>query len=140
MKTYILLISVLFSVLISGNSFAQNPADSTIKNYTVLTSNIQQLKPIIMAAKDLESEDGNLFGAFKVVICGKTVTELIQKDKITPYLEMAEKNHVELYACGLSLKQFKANPKDLPKQIQVTKNGLLYIFQLQKKGYLSIEL
>ncbi len=140
MKAYILLISVLFSVLISGNSLAQNPADSTIKNYTVLTRDIQQLKPIILAAKDLASEDGNQFGAFKVVICGKTITDLIQKDKITPYLEMAEKYHVELYACGLSLKQFKVNPKDLPKQIQVTKNGILYNFQLQKKGYLSIEL
>jgi intracellular sulfur oxidation DsrE/DsrF family protein len=61
-------------------------------------------------------------------------------DKMAPYLEMAEKNHVELYACGLSLKQFKIDPKSLPKQIHVTKNGLLYDFQLQKKGYLSIEL
>jgi len=140
MKAYILLISVLFSVLISGNSLAQNPADSTIKNYTVLTRDIQQLKPIILASNDLASEDGDQFGAFKVVICGKTITDLIQKDKITPYLEMAEKYHVELYACGLSLKQFKVNPEDLPKQIQVTKNGILYNFQLQKKGYLSIEL
>lgn len=140
MKAYILLISVLFSVLISGNSLAQNPADSTIKNYTVITRDIQQLEPIILAAKDLASEDGNQFGAFKVVICGKTITDLIQKDKITPYLEMAEKYHVELYACGFSLEQFKVNPKDLPKQIQVTKNGILYNFQLQKKGYLSIEL
>lgn len=140
MKAYILLINVLFSVLISINSLAQNPTDSTIKNYTVLTRDIQQLKPIILAAKDLESENGNQFGAFKVVICGKTITDLIKKDKITPYLEMAEKYHVELYACGLSLKQFKVNPKDLPKQIQVTKNGILYNFQLQEKGYLSIEL
>ncbi|MFY9152274.1 MAG: DsrE family protein [Prolixibacteraceae bacterium] len=140
MKAYILLISLLFSVLISGNSLAQNPTDSTIKNYTVLTMDIQQLKSIVLAASDLSSEDGDKFGAFKVIICGKTVTDLIQKDKITPYLEMAEKYHVELYACELSLKQFKVNPKDLPKQIQVTKNGILYNFQLQKKGYLSIEL
>ena len=78
MKAYILLISVLFSFLISGNSLAQKPADSTVKNYTVLTRDIQQLKPIILAAKDLASEDGNQFGAFKVVICGKTITDLTQ--------------------------------------------------------------
>ncbi|MHB9142862.1 MAG: DsrE family protein [Paludibacter sp.] len=140
MKTYILIFSVVFTFLISASSQAQNPANTTKHNYIVLTRDIKQLKPIILAAKELSGEDGNQFGEFKVIICGKTITDLIQKDKINSYLEMAEKYHVELYACGFSLKQFNIRPEDLPKQIHVTENGILYDFQLQKKGYLSIEL
>ena len=140
MRRAILFVCVIITLLISEKSQAQNPAKSAVQNYVVLTKDIQQLKPIILAANDLAAEDGIHFGMFKVIICGKTVTGLIQKEKIAPVLAMAEKYHVELYACGLSLTQFKVNTRELPKQIQVTKNGILYNFQLQKKGYLSIEL
>lgn len=140
MKTYIVIVAAIFTLLTAGNSEASPPANSNIKNYIVLTRNIKQLKPIILAAKDLAAEDGSQFGKFKVIICGKTITNVTQMNKMAPYLEMAEKNHVELYACGLSLKKFQVNPKNLPKQIHVTKNGLLYDFQLQKEGYMSIEL
>ena len=140
MKSYIIIFSVLFTFLISGNSQAQTAPQTQTHNYVVLTRSIPQLKAIILSAKDLQAEDGSHFGAFKVIICGKSVTGLNQKDKIGPYIEMAEKNHVQLYACGFSLKHFKINPMSLPKQIHVVKNGLLYNFELQKKGYLSIAL
>jgi len=140
MKTYIVMIAAIFTLLTEGKSEARVPENSNVKNYIVLTRNIKQLKPIILAAKDLAAEDGSQFGKFKVIICGKTIVNVTQMDKMAPYLEMAEENHVELYACGLSLKKFKIDPKNLPKQIHVTKNGLLYDFQLQKEGYMSIEL
>ncbi|GET24923.1 DsrE family protein [Prolixibacter sp. NT017] len=140
MKKYIVILVAIFTFLTAGKSVAQVPVNSNVKNYIVLTRNIKQLKPIILAAEDLAAEDGSQFGKFKVIICGKTITNVTQMDKMAPYLEMAEKNHVELYVCGLSLKKFKIAPKDMPKQIHVTKNGLLYDFQLQKEGYMSIEL
>jgi hypothetical protein len=43
------------------------------KELTCIFSN-----PIILAAKDLSTEDGANFGEFKVIICGKTL-QICQK-------------------------------------------------------------
>ena len=53
MKTYIVIIAVIFTFLTAGKSEAKVPANSNVNNYIVLTRNIKQLKPIILAAKDL---------------------------------------------------------------------------------------
>jgi len=140
MKTIILIIMSTIIGLFSGTIIAQKTSEPTIRNYIVLTRNIQQLKPIILAAKSLAEEDGKNFGKFQVVICGKTVVDLKLKEKITSFIEMAEKERVQLIACGFSLNKFKIKKEYIPKQIKVVKNGLLYNFQLQKQGYLSIEL
>src|SRR3970040_789630 len=139
MKKYILFLSI-FALLTSCASLTQKQAESTTKNYVVLTSNIQQLKPIILAAKDLASEDRENFGGFKVIVCGKTVTDLTYKEIMNEYVEMARINNVKLIACGFSLKKFKVNGKDIPNQFEVVQNGILYNFQLQKSGYLSLAL
>jgi hypothetical protein len=52
----------------------------------VLTSNVNSLNPSL-AAKDL-LPDGVNFGEFKVIICGKTITDL------------AERNHYRVYGNG----------------------------------------
>jgi intracellular sulfur oxidation DsrE/DsrF family protein len=135
MKSYILITIALFFGLFANQTFAQ-----TKRNYIVITSNIEQLKPIILAAKGLAKEDGPNFGKFEVVLCGKAVTGLTEGEKILPVLEMADKESVRLIACGLSLSKFNMNKDSIPKQVKVVDNGLLYDFQLQKKGYLSIEL
>lgn len=127
MKKYILIFAI-FTLLTSCATLTQKTAETPTENYVVLTSNVKQLKSIFLAAKDLSAEDGVNFGEFKVIICGKTITDL------------AEKNNVKIVACGFSLKKFHINPQDIPKQIEIVPNGILYNFQLQKSGYLSITL
>jgi hypothetical protein len=51
----------------------------------VLTSNVKQLKPIFLAAKDLSTEDGVNFEEFKVIICGKTITDLAERNQYRVY-------------------------------------------------------
>jgi intracellular sulfur oxidation DsrE/DsrF family protein len=99
----------------------------------VLTSNVKQLKPIFLAAKDLSTEDGVNFGEFKVIICGKTITDLQKRNHYRVYGN-GRKNNVKIVACGFSLKRFHINPQDIPKQIEIVPNGILYNFQLQKMG------
>lgn len=137
--TLIILVSILVG-LTSANALGHKSIHPKKNNYIVITSNIQQINPIVLAAKDLAKEDGKNFGEFQIIICGKAVAELIQPEMIAPFLEMTKKEGVKLVACGYSLNQSKINPKDLPNAIKVVDNGLLYDFQLQKKGYLSIEL
>lgn len=134
---------LMFFLLLAGivsftSCNAQTNTDS--QNYVVLTKKIPQLKPILLTAEDLQKEDGNNFGDFQVIICGKTVTELTDKEQLDTFLQKARELNVTINACGFSLKKFGVDETKLPNQIKVVKNGILYDFQLQKKAYRSIEL
>jgi hypothetical protein len=62
----IYLIFAIFTLLTSCTTLTQKTAETPTENYVVLTSNVKQLKPIFLAAKDLSTEDGVNFGEFKV--------------------------------------------------------------------------
>lgn len=120
---------------------ATTRAQETKKNnYVVLTKKIPQLQPILLTAETLKKEDGNAFGDFQVIICGKTVNQLSNKELMDKFIKKAKTINVKIVVCGLSLKKFKIDKSIVPKSIEIVKNGLLYDFRLQEKGYLSIEL
>ena len=59
------------------------------------------------------------------------------------YIEFVEKDEeagVKLIACGFSMKKFGVEAKDIPSEFKIVENGILYNFQLQKKGYYSLGL
>ena len=140
MKNLFLSIPLLVSALFATSGLTQNTIHHKKNNYVVLTKTIPQLNPIILTAKALAAEDGNKFGDFQVIICGKTVTDLTDKEMMQKFMDNAKKANVKIVICGFSLKQFGVDPKDIPKELEVVDNGILHNFQLQKKGYLSIEL
>ncbi|RKS53377.1 DsrE/DsrF/DsrH-like protein [Gillisia mitskevichiae] len=138
MKTIILSI---FTVIISLFSLQANAQDRLSKNnYVVLTSKIPQLKPILLTADALEQEDGNNYGDFQIIICGKTVEDLKNKDLMHDFIHKAEAQKVKIVVCGFSLKKFKIDENEIPEELEVVPNGILYDFQLQKKGYRSLAL
>ncbi|MBK5208418.1 MAG: DsrE family protein [Flavobacteriaceae bacterium] len=140
MKNLFLITFLLVSALFASSGLAQNTMHHKKNNYVVLTKKIPQLNPIILTAKALAVEDGNKFGDFQVIICGKTVTDLTDKEMMQKFIDDAKKANVKIVICGISLKQFGVGPKDIPQELEVVGNGILHNFQLQKKGYLSIEL
>ena len=83
---------------------------------------------------------GKKFGDFQVVVCGKTVQDLTNEETMIGFIKQAEKAGVTINACGFSLKKFGVDRSKLPESLQVVENGILHNFELQKKGYLSIEL
>lgn len=141
MKTIFLSsMALILSLFMSNPLMAQAPAQAETNNYVVLTKKIPQLQPIILTAVDLAKEDGNHFGDFQVIICGQTVKDLTNGEMMKGFIEKAEAAGVKIVACGFSLKKFGVDSSKLPPKIEVVKNGILYDFQLQKKGYRSIEL
>lgn len=140
MKTILLNIIVLFSIFLTTPVNAQSPVDTDKNNYVVLTSKIPQLTPIFMTARDLAIDDGDKFGDFQVIICGKTIKQLHDKTKIQKYINEAKKAHVTINVCGFSMKKFEVEKNALPEGWKVVKNGILYDFKLQKKGYLNVAL
>ena len=145
MKT-ILSTLILSLVLMSGSAQKMelkpvNQGESkSIHNYVVLTRNVDQLKPIIMAAQQLAKEDEKQFGNFEIIICGKDIVSLTDQEKMKEHLQQAEELKINILACGFSLKKFDVNPDKIPENIKIVENGILYNLELQKKGYFSLEL
>ena len=129
---------ILLTLFATSNAEAQQ--GDTKHNYVVLTKKVPQLQPILLTAKNLKEEDASQFGDFKVIICGKMIGDITDPEKINGFIQQAEKLGVELVACGFSLNKFKVDKNKVPKQMKIVENGILYNFQLQKKGYKSISL
>ncbi len=119
---------------------AQTTYNKEQNNYIVLTRKIPQLKAILSAADELATSDGDKFGEFHVVICGETVKGLTDMEQMQPFLDMAKSEKIKLFGCGFSLKKFGVDATKLPKEMGVVDNGILYNFNLQKDGFLSITL
>lgn len=138
MKTIVLSILTLIITLFPGKAVAQDSIPTN--NYVVLTSKIPQLKPILLTAEALALEDGGSYGDFQIIICGKTVEDLENEEIMHELILKAEAQNVKIVVCGLSLNKFKVDKQDIPKEVEVVPNGILYNFQLQKKGYRSLAL
>lgn len=138
MKKIVLIFSV-FIMMFSLKTHAQDHHPEK-NNYVVLTKKIPQLQPILITAEELKKEDGNNFGDFQVIVCGQTVKGLTNKEELKKYFDRAKKAGVSINACGFSLKKFDVDPEKIPSEMEIVENGILYDFQLQKKGYYSIEL
>ena len=138
MKTYIFSSIFLMLALFSTANLHAQQINNNKNNYVVLTKNVAQLQPIILTAEALKAEEGNVFGDFQVVMCGKGIGDITDPQKMGKFIERAEKAGVQLVACGFSLSKFKVDKTKIPKEMKVVENGILYNFQLQKKGYKRI--
>ena len=137
MKKFLFAVALAFGLFAPQALSAQSEGT---QNYFVLNRNLQQLKAISWAAGDLAEMDGEQFGEFNVVICGKAVKDLVNPEIMDPIIKLAEEKGVQLVACGFSLKKFGVDPSAIPAQMTKVDNGILYGFSLQKKGYYSITL
>jgi len=140
MKTYIFSSIFLMLTLFSTANLQAQQMNNDKNNYVVLTKKVPQLQPILLTAEALKAENGEDFGDFQVIICGKKIDEITTPEKIDKFIKKAEKAGVKLVACGFSLNKFKVDKTKIPGEMKVVKNGILYNFQLQKKGYKSISL
>lgn len=140
MKTYIFSSIFLMLTLFSTTNLKAQQMNKDKNNYVVLTKKVAQLQPIILTAEALKAEEGDAFGDFQVIICGKEIGDITDAEKINKFITKAEKAGVQLVACGFSLNKFKVDKTKISEEIKTVENGILYNFQLQKKGYKSLSL
>ncbi|MBO2545345.1 MULTISPECIES: sulfur reduction protein DsrE [Flavobacteriaceae] len=138
MKTIFFSSILLMLTLFAGTEV--NAQQDMKHNYVVLTKKVPQLQPILITAENLKKEDGEHFGKFEVIICGKEIGDITDPAQMEEFIARAENLGVELVACGFSLNKFKVNKEEVPKEMKIVENGILYNFQLQKKGYKSLSL
>lgn len=133
----ILLVSLLFITAV----FAQTKqhSDNLVfllrqpEHITQALKTIDQLKNNAAASKTIKP------GKVGIIVCGEAVKNFAGANNNETIFE-AQRLGVTLYACGLSLKKFELNKTDLMPGIEYVDNGFIKAFELQKQGYLSVEL
>lgn len=131
------IITIVLFLFATGTTQAQTITNEK-NNYLVLSKNIQQLKPVMLTATELEKQDGNNYGSFYVIFCGKTVQDISKNSEFVTLTKQAKAQNLKVFVCGLSLKKFGIDPKDIPATIEVTENGIMDGFQLTKKGFITL--
>jgi intracellular sulfur oxidation DsrE/DsrF family protein len=140
-----LVIAVLFVLGLTLNASAQSTPhyeeSTNNRKYALLVRNTQHMRAALQTASQLR-ETGTNYEAFEVVICGKVVKELRDKENqsIPDMFKQAEGLNVRFSVCGMSLNKFNISPELLPEQFELVDNGLIRIFELQDNGYNTIEL
>lgn len=140
---FILLLSLLsFSASAQVKSLSSQPKSVENErefNYVVFTQNIQQLPAILMAAKELGTNERQM-GRFELIIAGKALAEIKGDPKLEENLKMASELKINVVACKWSMKANEIDPEQFHEKIKVVDNGIEYNLALQKKGYLSLSL
>lgn len=131
------IITIVLFLFATGTTQAQTITNEK-NNYLVLSKNIQQLKPVMLTATEPEKQDGNNYGSFYVIFCGKTVQDISKNSEFVTLTKQAKAQNLKVFVCGLSLKKFGIDPKDIPATIEVTENGIMDGFQLTKKGFITL--
>ncbi|MDO7174214.1 DsrE family protein [Mariniflexile sp. AS56] len=138
MKHSIIYLTAVCLLIFGATQLNAQSFNKRKNNYLILSKNIQQLKPVLMTAEKLLEEDGKKYGVFHMIICGKTVVDIANNPSFNALLKDAETQGVKVFACGISLQKFNINTADLPKGLTVVDNGILYGFQLKKKGFITL--
>ncbi len=94
MKTIFLASFAIILSLFTNPVQAQNPHEEHADhmNYVVLTRKVPQLKPILLAAEELAAQDGDKFGDFQVVVCGKAVQDLTNEETMISFHTKSRKS------------------------------------------------
>lgn len=107
---------------------------NTHTDFVILTSQFDQLEPILITAESLSSKDN-----FQIVLYGKDVKQITEPE-MEKYLIWAEKSEAKFFVCQMSLDRLKIEKSELPSGIEIVDNAFLYSLQLQKKGYKTLNL
>ena len=141
MKTKTLVLS-LATLLISIVSFSQKANHTKKDNLLFLLRQTEHINQALKTVEQLQNNSKSTLKTGKVVIivCGEAVTSLTTKEGEAWVEKIKQYPNVSIMACGLSLTKFNKTEKDLVPGIKYTENGLIKAFELQKAGYLSVEL
>lgn len=112
----------------------------TKNNYAVLISQPNHLKAAVNTAETISKTSKYNRDNFVIMSCGKSVEAFIKGSEQNEQIETGKKAGITYKICGISLKQFNIHPDSLVDGVDIVPNGLTYIFDIQLKGYKTVEL
>lgn len=135
-----LLSLLLIALFTSAVSNAQKTEQTD--NLLFLLRNPEHVTQALKTVKQLKEANAETTlhtGKVVIIVCGEAITAFAGKAN-NETVEEAGRLGVSLLGCGLSLNKFKLTKEDLMPGVQYVNNGFIKAFELQKAGYLSVEL
>ncbi|MBB6610531.1 DoxX family membrane protein [Pontibacter sp. Tf4] len=108
--------------------------------YAVLISQPNHLKAAVNTAETITKDSKYNRDSFVVMACGKSVEAFKKDGAMAAEIAKGRAAGVTYILCGMSLKQFNIALSDLIDGVEITPNGLTYMFDLKQKGYTTVEL
>ncbi|MGV3529594.1 MAG: hypothetical protein ACO1OO_11915 [Flavisolibacter sp.] len=138
-KSALLFVVVLLAGLWSPAQTTKAPAEDNLLFLLRQTEHINQaIKTLEQLQNGASSELQT--GHAVIIVCGQAVKSLTTDEAKGWVQRISRIPGTELMACGLSLNKFEIKKEDLVPGVTHTPNGLIKAFELQKQGYLSVEL
>lgn len=136
-------LKIIMIILSIGFTFSSYGQQQIVKedNIVFLLRQPEHFAQAVKTVASLKQKDVSRINPSKVVIivCGEMVKQL-SSEEMSRQLEVACTQGIMVYACGLSLNKFGIDKSSLPTSVLYVENGLIKSLELQKEGYLSIEL
>lgn len=130
-------VSLITGLLLMMTVAFVNAQTKTEGKYVFVISKVNYLKAIEDAVTQSKSEALDLSEA-RVILCGESVKALAGENPIIKKALLHPK--IKLYACGLSLEQMGVDPKVLPEDVAIVRNGILEALKLGREGYEKVDL
>ncbi|WP_276132455.1 DsrE family protein [Polluticoccus soli] len=129
----------LFLLFASMVAIAQTTGED---NLLFLLRKKEHLAQALVTAEQLRSSEKTTTinpGEIVIILCGEEVKMLTEPSSVD-LIKNAERLNVNVVACGLSLNKFNLSRQQLLPGVRYVTNGFIKAFELQKQGYLSVEL
>lgn len=135
---------LILATILLNSTVAFSQKENTGKRDNLLFL-LRQTEHINQALKTVEQLQSNAKATIKtgkivIIVCGEAVTTLSTEAAKEWVSKIKSHPQVSILACGLSLDKFKISQNNLVEGIGYTRNGFIKAFELQKQGYLSVEL
>jgi intracellular sulfur oxidation DsrE/DsrF family protein len=129
------------TLLISASGFSQQSTSDKNDHLLFLLRQPEHINQALKTIDQLHTSNTTLnTGNVVIIVCGEAVTTLGSREAEVWVDKISKYPNVSILACGLSLNKFNKTRTDLVKGIGYTENGFIKAFELQKQGYLSVEL
>lgn len=133
----ILISSLIFS---SNYSNAQNQNlgskveyKGANKKLAVMISDVKHFNTTVETVELLKLKENGL--TFEIVIVGLLAKEIVENKELIKIIDRSEKSGAKLVICEYALDFLKVDKSKLDKRISITPNALVYMFELNDKGY-----
>ncbi|MEJ2881469.1 hypothetical protein [Pedobacter sp. GR22-6] len=137
LSTLILIIALIF---ISNYSNAQTQTfgnkveyKGAKKKLAVMISDVKHFNTTVETVESLKLKENGL--TFEIVIVGILAKEIVENKELIELIDRAEKSGAQLVICEYALDILKVDKSKLDKRIMITPNALIYMFELNDKGY-----
>lgn len=130
---------ILLLIFVSMTAIAQTGAPD---NLLFLLRKKEHLAQALVTAEQLRKPEAATTvraGKIMIILCGEEVKMLADTSSAL-LIRKAKFLNVDIAGCGLSLGKFNIKKEQLLPGVEYVPNGFIKAFELQKQGYLSVEL